>query len=311
MSFYRITIENRIGKIYNISYQLTNVEVIGIFGYVKPCTAELKVGEYELYKAFYCGLCRSLGTHICRTSEFTLSYDLVFLAIVRFAAANEEPVIKRRRCAVHPFKKRPYVETCKPMEYTARSSALLTYYKIADDVNDTKGAKRLKRRIALKFAGKYRKKADIPELDRMIAERIAALSALEKERSSVEKCADEFGKTLGDVFAFSFGDPETERILYNAGFHIGRWIYYIDAVDDFDDDKKTGDFNPLETFEELPASELGTSMNLDLEAAGAAFELLYIKNKKLYNTIKNIIYIGMPETAEKILRKNETKDGDK
>ena len=32
-----------------------------MFGYVKPCSAQLRVCEYETYKAVYCGLCKQLG----------------------------------------------------------------------------------------------------------------------------------------------------------------------------------------------------------------------------------------------------------
>ena len=32
-----------------------------MYGYVRPHIPELKVGEYERYRAVYCGLCRSMG----------------------------------------------------------------------------------------------------------------------------------------------------------------------------------------------------------------------------------------------------------
>ena len=50
-----------------------------MFGYIRPVTAELKVKEYELYRAVYCGLCRSLGKCTGCASKLTLNYDFVFL----------------------------------------------------------------------------------------------------------------------------------------------------------------------------------------------------------------------------------------
>ena len=54
-----------------------------MFGYVKPHVPELRVGEYELFRAVYCGVCRSMGRHTGTVSRFTLNYDYVFLAAVR------------------------------------------------------------------------------------------------------------------------------------------------------------------------------------------------------------------------------------
>ena len=54
-----------------------------MFGYIKPMTEELKVKEHELYKSIYCGLCSAMGEHICTSNRLTLSYDIVFLALVR------------------------------------------------------------------------------------------------------------------------------------------------------------------------------------------------------------------------------------
>ena len=54
-----------------------------MFGYVRPYVPDLRVREHELYRAVYCGLCRSMGKHTGCASSFTLSYDFVFLAAVR------------------------------------------------------------------------------------------------------------------------------------------------------------------------------------------------------------------------------------
>ena len=53
-----------------------------MFGYVKACTPELKIKEFETYKAVYCSLCKKLGKSYGILSRFTLSYDFTFLAIL-------------------------------------------------------------------------------------------------------------------------------------------------------------------------------------------------------------------------------------
>ena len=279
-----------------------------MFGYIRPSPPELKVREYDLYKAMYCGLCKAMGRHICRSSRLTLSYDIVFLAAVRAAAANEKITIKKRRCAVHPFKKRPVAECDDALAYSARASAVLTYYKAADDVNDSKGFKKAAKKLFMPFARKNRKKAALPELDAEIAGYIDRLSEIERSGGTAEECADLFGETLAAVFSHSFGDKNDERILSDFGFHIGRWIYFIDAADDFEKDKKSGGFNPFSEYDPFPAEDIESATNLDLAAAEQALLLLSAQNGPLYNVIQNIIYIGMPDTAKSILEKrNERK----
>ena len=54
-----------------------------MFGYIKPDIPHLKVVDYELYKASYCGLCKAMGKKTGCLSSLTLSYDFAFLAFMR------------------------------------------------------------------------------------------------------------------------------------------------------------------------------------------------------------------------------------
>ena len=68
-----------------------------MFGYVRPHNPELRMRDYECYRAYYCGLCRAMGKCTGQCSRLTLSYDFVFLAAVRCYLADEEPEIKKIR----------------------------------------------------------------------------------------------------------------------------------------------------------------------------------------------------------------------
>ena len=78
-----------------------------MFGYVKPDIPELKVKDNELYKATYCGLCKTMGKCTGCISRLTLNYDFVFLALVRMVLENVKGNVRMRRCMLHPLKKRP------------------------------------------------------------------------------------------------------------------------------------------------------------------------------------------------------------
>ena len=89
---------------------------------------------------------------------------------------------------------------------------------------------------------KYFKKAVLPvdkELDESTVLLLDEICRLEDENcTNIYACADAFGKILGNVICHGIDDAGVSRPLYEIGFHIGRWIYLIDAVDDIEKDKK-------------------------------------------------------------------------
>ena len=56
-----------------------------MFGYVREYPPELKLKHHVFYRAVYCGVCKSMGHCTGFCSRATLSYDMVFLALVRMA----------------------------------------------------------------------------------------------------------------------------------------------------------------------------------------------------------------------------------
>ena len=151
-----------------------------MFGYIRTDTPELRVRENEYYRAVYCGLCRAQGKCTGLCSRFTLNYDIVFLALLRLAVDGNQVKIKRGRCMAHPFRKRAYVACCDPLEYCAYASAILTHGKIADDINDEKGMKKLNSVLIKPFVSRMRKKAlkSYAELDKKVFSGLKKLSEI-------------------------------------------------------------------------------------------------------------------------------------
>ena len=209
-----------------------------MFGYVTPLEGELKVKEHRLYKAVYCGLCRAMGKRVCTESRLTLSYDMVFLALVRFLLDEEPLTLEQIRCCTSLHKKRTVIARNHVLDYCGAAGAVLTCHNIADDVRDKKGFRRIAARLLLISAKRMRKKADLPILDGEIG---ALLTRLDGEENSADaspdSCASVFGELLGHVFAYGY-EGEKRLIAYEIGFHTGKWIYLLDAADDFERDKK-------------------------------------------------------------------------
>ena len=281
-----------------------------MFGYIRTDTPELRVRENEYYRAVYCGLCRSLGKCTGQCSRMTLSYDMVFLALLRLAVSGEKPKIKRGRCLAHPFKKRAYIENCDSLSYCAYASALLVYGKNLDDISDERGRKRFKAKLLMPFAKSMRKKAlkGYSELDKRIENGLEKLAETERKKlNSVDVPTDCFGDILADILSFGL-DGNDEIVMRNIGRHIGRWIYIVDACDDHEEDLKNSRFNPFiylyngELLTEEQKRDISNSLRLELLAAEPAFDLIdFSECATVEGIIKNIIYRGMPDVADRVL----------
>lgn len=277
-----------------------------MFGYVKTCTPDLRVKEYEFYRSLYCGLCRAMA-HKSRLLTLSLSYDFVFLALLRMALSDEKPTFGKKRCIAHPLKKRPFVERNADLDYCADASALLLYYNLLDDLADKKGFRRFLTRILLPAAKSMRKKSlGDGELDRIIAERLAEISAKEKERSTeIYDCAEPFGLLLGEVFAHGIADETDRRCLFELGRRIGRWIYLTDALDDLSDDQKSGNYNPFlaagGSDEPHFRENARDCLTFELIEAEKAVGLLSFKDPGMAAIIQNILYLGLPSVADRLL----------
>lgn len=284
-----------------------------MFGYIRTDTPEMRVRENEYYRAVYCGLCRSQGKCTGQCSRMALSYDMVFLALLRLAISDEIPEIKWGRCIAHPLKRRAYLANCDTLSYCSYAYALLVYGKIKDDISDERGKKRLKAKLIKPLASQMRKKAlkSYALLDEKINNNLKRLAETEsKNLSSVDIPADCFGDILADILSFGL-DGDNEIIMRNIGKHVGRWIYIVDACDDLADDVKKERFNPLiclygnENLSDDVKHDISNSLKLELLAAEPAFDLIDFSDRAtIEGIVRNIIYRGMPDVADRILEIN-------
>ena len=279
-----------------------------LFGYIRPFHPELKVKEYELYKSIYCGLCKCMGRRISCFSRLTLSYDIVFLVLLRAALNGDEISVSHGRCFVHPLKKRPYTEQNDSLIYCSNVSAILNYHKLRDDITDTRGIRRLGTRILLPAVKLMKNKADdLSELDAAVGDCLDELAACEAEKTaSVDKPADIFGKLLAAVCEYGL-DGYNKRIAHEIGIHVGRWIYIMDAADDYEDDKKSGSYNPLICINAQSDLEekIKTSLIMELTQTEKALNLIEFNDPSIENIMKNIIYLGMINSTEKIFKERK------
>ncbi|HZJ78426.1 MAG TPA: DUF5685 family protein [Clostridia bacterium] len=276
-----------------------------MFGYVKAYKPELKIKDYELYKGVYCSVCKQLGRVYGPFAQLTLSYDITFFAVLRMAARDKRPQFKKGHCTYNPMKKCNLVNADNDIAYSVDCAAIMLYYKVKDNIQDSKLLKSFGFRLLLPIVSLMHKKAmkRAPSAENIIK------SAIDKQRDvednlseSIDEAAHPSAQALSKLISDGFEGDE-KVVIERIGYLIGRWTYIIDAVDDLDDDRKNGTYNAIDLkykgFETDGFKEqIKGMLNLTVDECLKAFELLDLKRFK--DILNNILYLGLEETEKTV-----------
>ncbi len=262
-----------------------------MFGYVKTFTPELKVCEHEYYKAVYCGLCKTLGKNYGLLSRMTLSYDFAFLALIYADLKNETPKAEKCRCIIHPCKNKNCVNNAQALDFSAACAMIMLYYKILDNIRDNNFFKKTLWKIALLFfKGAYKKaQKAYPKLNEIISREISRQGEIENKCNvSPDEAADPTACAMREILREIKNDDNVARF----GYLLGRWVYLIDAFDDFESDNKKGNFNAFKT--KQLAKESCNQTSAELQNAYSALKL-----GKFAPIISNIVFLGLNDSLRK------------
>ena len=280
-----------------------------MFGYIRPYKPEMKVRDYESFRAVYCGLCHTLRSRYGFGSRMLLSYDMCFVAHLMSGILQCGSKTCGKRCIMSPFRKRPCIRENLALDFAADCSVILSYWKLRDVVRDERGLKKWAARAgAGLLRRKYRRAAgSMPEFAAAAEQGIARLNELEDaETASLDRPADVFA-TIVEKAVSGLPDERVRRPAEQILYHVGRWVYILDAWDDLEDDRKTGSYNAIAARFDMTAPEARTeakeAVRLTLlhsaQTAAAASELLELGRSE--PVIKNVLYMGLPAMADAVL----------
>lgn len=322
-----------------------------MLGYVKIDKGELKVREYEVYTGYYCGVCKSIGRRYGQLPRMVLSYDAAFLAILLASLSDESDTPVQEHCIAHPVIKKKTVIRNRAIDYAGDVMLILAWYKLADDAADE--GKAYAKPVMLMMKRIFRRLNSLyPELCSSIENHLSVLSALEREKcASIDMAAEAFSKIMEDIFTEGLravygseppqqkppgdrGDPgisgmqddrtysrtspsnDTRELLARAGYHLGKWVYMIDAVDDIEENIESGAYNPLlfrfkfdaanETADEFRARiepDLRFNLYHYLAMLSRCTDSLDIR--KNAGIIENVIYFGLNRKTEEIIMRTD------
>lgn len=213
-----------------------------MFGYVRYDLPNLYIKDLMLYKAIYCGLCKGIGASCGQAARVGLTYDVAFLSALLHNISGTDVRVERAHCVEHCIRKRPIAALDPLTEELGALNTVLVYYKLTDDIHD--GGKGRGRRIWFR-KGFKRAKKKYPELVSVVESYMKEQGQVEKAKTpSPDRAADPSANMMRALSDHLLKDKATP---YTAGlfYELGKWVYLIDALDDYDKDKKKKRYNPF------------------------------------------------------------------
>lgn len=276
-----------------------------MFGYVLPRKDKLAPEDFRRYRAAYCGLCRSLKARYGFRARFLVNYDMTFLS---FLLEDGAPQIEHCFCPARPWCKKECLARSDAMDICADMSVLLSYWKLRDAERDGKRLRRMAARLALRFYRRsYEKAASLhPRENALFEEKLVLLHRLEDEKCpSLDRTADAFAGLLKGCAAElpEGGERRAAELLL---YHVGRFLYLADALDDQEKDEKSDSYNPLRYRFALQngklrpedKAQLIETIDASVGLAASALELLSPRADGAILT--NIIYYGLPAVLHSV-----------
>ena len=261
-----------------------------MFGYVVMNKPEIKFKDFDMYRSFYCGLCRELKERYGLSGQITLTYDMTFV-ILLLSGLYEPPTKKgSTRCIVHPVRRQP-VRKNAITEYAADMNIFLTYYKCKDDWNDERSIPGFV--FGKLLEGKEKKSEKIwSKKVQTIVSCLDELFALEKENATdIDRVSGCFGRIMAEIFAYR--EDVWEPTLRRMGFYFGKFIYLLDAYDDVEEDVKKGNYNPFSKDYIIKGFDDRVKNMLMMMMAETCREFEKLPIIKYTDILRNILYSGV------------------
>lgn len=286
-----------------------------MFGFVTVDRSEMLGKDFDAYKAIYCSLCKQLGKEYTFFSRFILSYDCTFYAVIALALSDTCPGFCVGKCKFNPLKKCNYLKNGEEaLSKAAALSVSSVYYKLKDNIADGGFFEKLGCYLLMPFFSLWRKRAmkKYPEIENAVSTMSFSQFEAEKDKHcSIDKASDPTAKMLSTVLSLLVKEDDADkdnkkRVLSTFGYFLGKWIYLIDAANDYDYDKKNSNFNPYIIAyddEKDHTADITQSLDYCLSECLLSYNLLEVK--QFGRIIENVLIYGLPKKQKAVLNKEK------
>ena len=278
-----------------------------MFGYVTVCEPELKVKDLKKYRAYYCGLCRTLKEDYGFMGQMTLTYDMTFAVILLSSLYETTTKHEEHRCKVHPAKRQHMLQN-EITSYAAAMNVLLAYYHMEDDWQDDRKVSSLMTKSMIQ--GKAKKIIEkYPRQSEIIRKSLKELGECEHENSmDIDRAAGCFGRLMAELFVWK--EDIWEKTLRKMGFYLGKFIYLMDAYEDLPEDRKKNRYNPLKELAKRPDYEAQMEQILRMMIAESTVRFEQLPCLVDVDILRNILYDGVWNHYNKIQMKKREDNKD-
>lgn len=241
-----------------------------MFGLMRAKTCGMSADEKHFRRLHYCGTCKTIGSLYGQKSRLLLNHDTVFLAEILTSLSDENVGDWQKSYQSYNCLSLPKNEMPLSLQFAATTNVILTEFKIADHVSDT-------RQKRFKLAHKIFSKEFI-EAEKLLKEWNFPLEKVRKSletQTSIENNStdlDEFALPTAETTAIFFsegakliGRNELQNLAHKIGFAFGKLVYLLDAFEDFEKDEKRNQFNALRATYGEKGKQKSISLLLDLE----------------------------------------------
>lgn len=272
-----------------------------MYGYLKPKNSVLEYGARRYYRERYCTLCHALWNYYGMLPRFVLSYDVTFAAILLDLDSQVDFEKDKMVCY-----KRNSIKT-NELEWKglAAISVMLAAGKLRDNVLDENS---FVSKSILKLFSKAIQNAekDFPDLSAFLTNSLEHMNSLEESNGSLTQLSNAFAEMMCGAYKMLFG--ESNYILAIAR-HVSKWVYFIDAIDDLDDDIRHGHYNPIANFANSSEDLLTNHTDVLVQFISSQREELLpfysdLQNNSVSNIIiRSILNETIPSTTKEVLLK--------
>jgi len=209
-----------------------------MFGYLFITKELLTLPEKKIFRNYFCALCLAHQYRYGKLSAYFNNYDMGVFAIVLNLYGSQ--IENCGKCGKYVANRRTKFTKRKWADMVDFNINLIRK-KMEDDLHDKSDLKA--KALYLGASGVFNRcKKYNPFLYDLFDEEFQAFMLIESKRPEMAEILAAYETFARHTFGVLGGIQPEQLDLFAA---LNRWIYWIDAVNDIDEDAKSGRYNPL------------------------------------------------------------------
>lgn len=219
----------------------------------------INCAERTHYKKHMCGVCHALGDDYGMVSRLITNHEIILLNMLTEAQCKTLEDDVMRRCPLNPSQ---HVRTNQTVSsrFAAAIAIMLVNTSVEDDLRDGKGLQlptRLLKTMTSRLAAQARDTLTALSFD------TSRLLSLQDEQSYAEDHHQnpllpsmQSSATIFAMTASLAGQTQNQSALADIGSHYGAYLYLLDALKDYAEDYRQGQYNPLMPYVQISDTAL-------------------------------------------------------